>query len=240
MIDRFLSATDYDRALRSFRKLARHDIRDWVLTGGLAIELHWLRLGRPPSMRALNDIDFIVDGFDQIPGTLAEDFLFRHIHPWDAPGKTLVQSIDPINALRVDVFRAYGATVQRASPMELSFGGFRVISLEDLVARSARLALDIAAGVPTPSKHARDFLRLAELVDPGKVEAAWQDHRKPAHPVTFAETSRMLNDLIPKRTHLLVTPEYSKNTEAVCPRCASISAFRFADPNVVLSLLGYC
>jgi hypothetical protein len=227
----------HDRALRSLRKLARHDIRDWVLTGGLAIEL---RLGVEPSTRPLNDIDFIVNAFDRIPGTLAEDLIFRHIHPFDAPGKTLLQSVDPDTAVRIDVFRAYGATIQRAAPMKLGFGTFQVTSLEDLVARSARLALDIAAGVPVPSKHARDFLRLAEWAASDDMETAWRDHRKPAHPSTFDEASRLLHELIPARPDLLITPAYSKETEAVCPRCVPTAALQFADANVVLGLLGYC
>lgn len=227
----------HDRALRSLRKLARHDIRDWVLTGGLAIEL---RLGVEPSSRPLNDIDFIVNSFDNIPRTLAEDLIFRHIHPFDPPGKTLLQSVDPDTALRIDVFRACGATVQRASPMKLPFGRFRVISLEDLVARGARLALDIVSGVPVPSKHARDFLRLAAFVNPDQVETAWQDHRKPAHPATFEEANCLLHELIPARPDLLITPEYSKDTQPVCPRCAPTQAMRLADPSAVLGLLGYC
>jgi len=227
----------HNRALRSFSKLARHDIRDWVLTGGLAIEL---RLGVEPASRPLNDIDFIVNAFDCIPRTLAGDLIFRHIHPFDPPGKTLLQSVDPDTALRIDVFRAYGATIRRASPMELPFGRFRVIALEDLVARAARLALDIAVGVPVPSKHARDFLRLVALVDPNQVETAWRDHRKPAHPATFDEANSLLHELIPARPDLLITPEYSKDTEAVCPRCAPTQAMHLADPNAVLGLLEYC
>jgi hypothetical protein len=239
-IERFLSARDADRADRTFRKLARHTIGEWALTGGLAIELHCLRLGRRPSLRALSDLDFIAGAFDCIPETLAEGFLFRHIHPADPPGKTLLQFIDPDSALRVDVFRAYGATLSRTSRLDSPAGPIQVVSLEDLVARSARLALDIAEGFPVPAKHASDFVRLAELVDPAEVEAAWQDHRKPAHPATFGEAHSVLQELIPARQNLLITVDYSKDTEEVCPRCAPTAAFRLADPQWILSLLGYC
>src|SRR5579864_341253 len=111
MIQRFLSVAEGNRALGAFRKLARHEIWDWAITGGLAIELHSLRLGCQPSMRALNDVDFVVSGFDCIPETLGADFLFRHIHPLDPPGKTILQFIDPDSALRMDVFSAQGATM---------------------------------------------------------------------------------------------------------------------------------
>jgi len=212
----------------TFNKLARHDIRPWALTGGFAFEIHAARLGLEPSVRPHNDIDFVVPAFNCIPDTLADDFLFRHIHPFDPPGKTLLQLIDPDSCLRVDVFRACGDTMHRA---------VGIVSLEDLVARTARLLLDLAGGVPVASKHARDYLRFVDLVD---AEAAWQDHRKPMHPPTFREADRLIRDLIRTRGNLLITPEYSKNTEEVCPRGAPTAAFQLADPNVVLSLLGYC
>lgn len=175
-----------------------------------------------------------------IPEILAEDFLFRHIHPLDPPGRTMLQAIDRESALRIDVFRVYGAAMSRTSNLDLSTGTIQLISLEDLVARAARLALDLAAGVPTPSKHVTDFQRLAELVDPAEMETVWCDHRKPEHPVSFEETNRLLHRLIPVCHDLLITPDYSKDTEKVCPRCRTTSAFRFADPKLVLSILGYC
>jgi hypothetical protein len=140
----FLAGSDAQRVLSSFRKLARHDIGRWVLTGGLATEIHRLRAGCRPCLRPLNDIDFIADSFDCIPESLADDFLFRHIHPTDPPGKTMLQCIDPESALRIDVFRAYGGTIGRAIEVDLPVGSLRLISLEDLAARMARLALDLA------------------------------------------------------------------------------------------------
>jgi hypothetical protein len=240
MLQRFLSVADADRVLYAFRKLASHDIRPWAVTGGFAIEIHHLRLGRQPPIRALNDFDFITGSFECIPETLAHDFLFRHIHPLDPPGKTMLQFIEPDSALRIDVFRAYGATMARTSRLNLYSATVQLISLKDLVAREARLTLDLAQSMPVPSKHARDFLRLVQLVDPADVETAWQDHRKPNHPVTFEETNRLLQDLIPSHPELLITPDYSNDIEKVCPRCEPTAAFHLADPKVVFSLLGYC
>jgi len=240
MFQRFLSVGDVDRAQHTFRKLARHGIRQWAVTGGFAIEIQHWRLGGQVSVRSLNDIDFVTGSFNCIPETLAEDFLFRHIHPLDPPGKVMLQFIDPTSALRVDLFRADGATMDRTSPQDIPSGTFQLLSVEDLVAREARLTLDLAQNVPVPSKHARDFLRLMQLVDPVQVETAWQDHRKPKHPLTFAETNRLLQDLIPAHPELLMTPDYSSDTETVCMRCKPTSAFRLADPKIVLSLLGYC
>jgi hypothetical protein len=240
MLQRFLSLEDADRAFRTFRRLASHDIWGWALTRGLAIEIHRLLQGCSAVPRSLHDIDFIADSFDCMPESLADDFLFRHIHPLDPPGKTLLQFIDPASALRVDVFRAYGDMMSRTFNLELPTGTVRLISLEDLVARTARLTLDLAGDVPTPFKHATDFLRLAELVDPAEVESAWGDHRKPGQPASFEETNRLLQHLIPARQVLLITPDYSKDAEKICSRCMTTDAFRLADPNRILSLLGYC
>jgi hypothetical protein len=239
MLQESLSPVDADRALRSFRKLARHDIGPWALTGGLATEIHRLVRGCEPRLRPLNDIDFIADSFECIPETLADDFLFRHIHPRDPPNRTMLQCIDPDTALRIDIFRACGATMNRTSKVDLTTGMIQIISLEDLTARMARLAMGLAVGVQTPSEHARDYLRLAELVDAAEVESAWRDHRKPRHPVTFAEASGLLQRLIPARDDLLIAREYSKDYLETCPRCASTAVFKLADPKVVFDLLGY-
>ena len=233
-LEQFLPAGDARRALRTFQKLVRHDVSQWALTGGLAIETHQGRLGGEPCIRFLNDLDFITSAFDCIPDSLAEDFLFRHIHPLDPPGKTILQCADPDTGVRIDVFRTDGATMSRTSTVGFPGGTIRLISLEDLVARTARLALDLAEGVSVPSKHAYDFLRLIELVDPSEVETAWQDHRRSHHPVSFAETSRQLLTLIPANQNLLITPDYSKEATGVCARCAPTGAFRLADQKVLL------
>ncbi len=124
--------------------------------------------------------------------------------------------------------------------MDIPFGPLRVVSLEDLLARATRLLLDLAERVPVASKHSRDYLRFVDLVDLAAMEAVWQDHRKTAHPVTFQETRHVLPDLIRTNGNLLITPEYSKNAKEACPRCVPASGFQLADPNVVLSMLGYC
>jgi hypothetical protein len=240
MLDQFLSTDDADRALGTLWKLLRNDLSRWALTGGFAVEIHCLRLGKRPSMRLLNDLDFVTSSFECIPASLAEDFLFRHIHPLDPPGKTMMQFVDPNGRLRIDVFRAYGATMNRTLPLELPFGTMQLISLEDLLARTVRLLLDLAAGIALPAKHARDFWRLAKVVEPGKVEAAWQDHRKPQQPANFEQAASLAGNLILERQDLLIAPGHSKDAAEVCPRCAPTAAFPLADPNLVLSLLGYC
>ena len=84
--------------------------------------------------------------------------------------------------------------------------------------------LDLAEGVPVESKHAVDYMRLAELVDPSNVEAAWQDDRKPTHPKTFHETAAVLHNLIPARSSLLVkTRVLEGDLCALSPLCAYAS-----------------
>jgi hypothetical protein len=191
-------------------------------------------------MRPLNDIDFVASTFGCIPETLARDFLFRHVHPFDPPGKTMMQLVDADTSLRIDLFRADGGIMSRAIPVDAPSGRPRVVSVEDALAHEARLLLDLDAGVPVPAKHADDYLRLAEFVKSSNIETAWQDHRKPTHPVTFRETSTLLKRLIATRRDLLISPEYSQDTVEICPRCVRTFPFHLADPNIVLSLLGYC
>jgi hypothetical protein len=100
---RFLTIGDSTRAFNTFRKLALHEISRWVLVGGLAVEFRCLRVGHSPGIRHLSDIDFVSPAFECIPETLARDFLFRHVHPLDPPGKTIMQLIDADSSLRVDV-----------------------------------------------------------------------------------------------------------------------------------------
>ena len=93
VIPSFLTADDTDRVFRTIRKLAEHDISDWALTGGLAVEMHIQNRGHTPRIRTLNDLDFITREFEGIPTSLAGEFLFRHVHPLDPPGKTILQLI---------------------------------------------------------------------------------------------------------------------------------------------------
>jgi hypothetical protein len=237
---RFLSIGGSTRAFNTLRKLALHDLSRWVLVGGLAVEFHCLCAGHAHPIRDLNDIDFVTPAFECIPETLARDFLFRHVHPFDPPGKTMMQLVDAETSLRVDVFRADGGIMSRAISVDVPSGPLRVISVEDVVAHEARLLLDLDESVPVAAKHADDYLRLAELVKSSNMETAWQGHRKPTHPMTFGETNTVVNGLIATRRNLLISPDYSKDAAEICRGCARTSPFQLADPNIVLSLLGYC
>ena len=67
-----------------------------------------------PNARSLNDLDFVVERFEEIPETLGKDFLFRHVHPGQKRGGTMMQLVDVDAQLRIDVFRA--AVAQARNP----------------------------------------------------------------------------------------------------------------------------
>jgi hypothetical protein len=226
--------------LRTFRTLARHGCGRWSLAGGLAVEINWLLLAQHPLLRELNDIDFIAPDIASIPVSLSEKFLVRHLHPFAAPGKTIVQFVDPDTATRIDIFRACGGIANRSTPVELPAGMLNVLSTEDLVARGARLLLDIGKGIPVAHKHARDYSRLLGFADVFGLETAWEDHRKPDQPPTFGEARELIDELMQAHSDLLIDPEYSQDSDAACEQCVAFGGFRLADPKVVLSLLGYC
>jgi hypothetical protein len=192
--------------------------------------------------RNLNDIDFIVNSFDDIPVTLSRDFLFRHIHPSDPPGKTLLQCVDSKVALRIDVFRAFSGTMERTGVVEIvGAQPMRIIGLEDLAARYGRLALvDLTAGVTVPFKYLRDYFRVAEIADPAKLEIAWQDQRKATQPKDFREAHRELQSIAARSQESVDGPEYSRNPDTICDRCRETPTFKLANPRLILSVMGYC
>lgn len=236
----FFDASDARRAERTLHKLAQHDLSGWALTGGVAIELQILLRAGEPAVRLLHDIDFIACSFASIPQPLARSLLLRHVHPDDPPGKTMLQAVDPESRVRVDLFRAYGREMERASELSLGALTLRVVSIEDLVARHARLNWDLVEGKPVAPKYARDFLRLLALVETDEIEEVWQEHRKPHFPVRFAGAVNQLHSATASQAELLVAPTYSKDVLAVCPRCKDAHGFPLAEASLVLSLLGYC
>jgi hypothetical protein len=240
MLQHFLSTADLTRADAVLRRLVQHKIDGWAITGGLAVGLHSVATCIQQNGRSLNDLDFVTGRFKEIPETLGKDFLFRHIHPGQQPGGIMMQLVDLDAQLRIDVFRGIGATFKRASQIKLPVGEFTVVALEDLIARTARVSLDLANGVPVPAKQAADFLLLSRMLGPRDAQSAWCDHRKPDQPESFAEVRKILTELIPDQPDLLVSPEYSKDVHAACERCMPTAAFPLVDPRAILSVLGYC
>ncbi|HXM45522.1 MAG TPA: hypothetical protein VN924_30075 [Bryobacteraceae bacterium] len=239
--DRFLAPADARRASQVIEKLVLLGLRDFALTGGLAIEAHLA--GHSTMVRSLNDVDIVVESFAAIPPALADGFLFRHIHPHAPRGRTLVQLVDPSEAVRIDIFGACGATLARSAPVNFPCAPIAVVALEDLAAREASLLMDLAHGSPVPLKHARDFQRLAGAVataDSRRMAQAWGDHRKSRDPETFDEAAARIAELAQSRRDLLTVPDYSRDADAVCSKCRETGTFRLAPAGTILSILGYC
>jgi hypothetical protein len=237
--DHFLAAADAARVCRVLDKFATHDLCEFALTGSLALETHLIGLGHVPRTRTFNDVDIVVESITSIPETLAKDFLVRHIHPHVPEGKMLIQFVDPDGALRIDVFRAYGATMVRSKSVCFGTVLIQVVSLEDLAAKAASLVMDLERGVAVARKHALDFQVLAQVINLKFVEAAWRDHRKSTDPSTFEEALTRVLGLVESRRDLLVVPDYSRDADAACPRCEETGSFRPASPMTIMSILGY-
>jgi len=243
VLDKIFSPVDASRITMSLNRLSRHDISRLALTGGVAIELHLLMQGAAPGRRGAHDLDFIAQTFDDIPSTLATSLLVRHVHPQDPPSRNMLQAVDAVTAIRVDIFRAYGAEWDRTVPVDLIGIPLRMVPLEDLLARHARLCWNMQEGKPVAAKFARDFLRMLEAADRAMmatVAGLWEEHRKPDMPDDFEYVAEKLQETIRRSPDLLVDPVYSTDIHALCGRCQPVAAFPLADAGEIKSILGYC
>jgi len=233
MFAEFLSARDAARASLSMEKLSAYGF-EGALTGSLAAEAHLLSRGLKREQRPLNDLDLVVESFATIPSSLAGGFLVHHVHPHAPEGKTLLQLIDPEQALRIDLFRQFGATLTRAERLR----GLTVISLEDLIARTMSLVLGhLRRGASIDRKHAHLFRRSVGLGDPAKMDAAWRDHGC-SEAATFHQAAQLTLELLARHPELVICGQYSAEV-TVCPRCQDDGLFRRARPEVIVKLLGY-
>ena len=241
MFERFLAEADVRRVGVCFATLRRHGVTEWALTGGVAIELRLIERGIQGELRSLNDLDFATTSFDSVPNTLGTVFLIRHVHPLDPPDKIIAQFVSSELALRVDVFRTAQEVMNRAHPVQTEFGAIHAVSFDDLVARATRLTLPLVDRQPVLSKHARDFLRLVEVANLEDAERAWTQHRRVGDSESFRMAATLLREVIPYSADLLMSPTYSQNvSEEVCCRCTAVDGLGLANPEAILSVLGYC
>ncbi len=219
---------------RVLEKLSAHGFRAGALAGSVAAEIHLLSRGLETETRPLNDLDFVVESFAAIPGSLAGEFLVHHVHPHAPEGKTLLQLVDPEQGLRIDFFRQFGATLARAGRVhELT-----VISLEDVIARTTSLVLGhLRKGQSIDVKHARAFRRLSGLADPAKIDAAWRDHRQ-SERESFRDAAHDAHELLARCPELMVREQYSTEIRA-CPKCRDTGPFQRARPETIVKSLGY-
>jgi len=234
----FLKADDARRTSGVIETLLANGLRDCALTGGLAIDARLRAHGRPIQERALNDVDLVVDRFDAIPPALVDGFLLNHIHPHAPEGKTLLQVIDRANALRVDLFRAFGTTMSRATVLDDQTGSLRVVSVEDLVARTtAHVYGQLQNGLEIDPKYVRSFMRLADLGRPTESIHAWDDHRQDVR-LTLKEATRSAHELLRQHPELVVPDEYA-TAVTPCDRCQDYGPFRLAPAQAIVDILGY-
>ena len=163
MFASLLHDDDARRAAEVVTALLAHGLR-CALTGGLAIDAQLRVHGRSIEPRALNDIDFVVQDFASIPGSLAASFVSHHVHPAAIDGKTLLQLVDQQHAMRIDLFHALGSTLSRAIRLDSETGELNVLSVEDLVARTTALVCGrLRRGQSVDVTHATAFSRLFGL-----------------------------------------------------------------------------
>jgi hypothetical protein len=204
----------------------------------VALQIH-LAPGTELRRRRLNDLDIVVAEFTTVPEDLMQGFLVLHVHPEAAAGKIVVQLADPDTALRIDIFSPYGGMRSRSVGCESSLGATSLVSVEDLACRAVSILMGLARGEQVAQKHAEHFGLLAEAADPSQAELAWQDHRRPDDPASFHEAEQLVTGLISKHAALLVSPEYSRDPDAVCGKCRKVGRWRRSEPAAILSLLGY-
>jgi hypothetical protein len=237
VFENLLFPADARRATAVVEALLEHGVR-CALTGGLAIDAQLRAHGRSIETRQLNDIDFVVETFTAIPGSIAHSFLQHHVHPDATDGKTLLQLIDEPRRIRADLFRALGATRSRARPLNEETAGIDVLSVEDLVARTTALVCGrLRRRLPIDRKHVTAFKRLQGLGDPATRAVAWIDHHQDV-PGTLDEASCEAARLVEIHPELIIVEQYSSDLTP-CERCRPHGPFRPASSKTVVEILGY-
>ena len=218
--------------------MAGHGLR-CALTGGLAIDLQLRAHGQPTERRRLNDIDVVVESFASIPESLSRTFLQHHVHPDATDGRTLLQLVDEERRIRVDVFAAFGRSLERAHPLNSETGELDVLSIEDLVARTTALVYGrLRRHQAIDVKHVTAFRRLSGLGEPAKLAAAWVDHRQKT-PGTLDEASLETARMLERHPELVVVEQYASDI-VPCERCRRHGLFRPAAAARIVEILGYC
>ena len=237
MFESVLNRDDAHRATEALRRMSDRGL-EFAITGSLALDAQLAVNGVPGSRRALHDIDIVVRDVVSLPDGLADGLLVNHAHPRATEGKLVLQLVDPGLRLRIDVFRAFGETLQRAMRLEDETGDMTVVAIEDLRARfTAHVIASLGRGLEIDRKYVASFRRLQRRGEPAKLDRAWRDHRQD-FAGSIAQATEEAQGLIVRRPELLVDEHYGPQSEP-CVRCAAFGTFRLADPDDVLAILGY-
>jgi len=150
-----------------------------------------------------------------------------------------MQLVDEPRAIRIDLFHALGRTLSRSAALDDETGELRVLSVEDLVARTTALVCGrLRRGQSIDVKHVTAFTRLFGLGQPEQLAVAWNDHHQQV-PGTLDAVSHEAARLLEAHPELVVVEEYSRDVSP-CERCCEHGPFRPASPRRIVEILGYC
>ena len=150
-----------------------------------------------------------------------------------------MQLVDEPRAIRIDLFHALGGTLSRSVTLDGETGELRVLSVEDLVARTTALVSGrLRRGQSIDVKHVTAFTRLFGLGRPEQLAVAWNDHRQQV-PGTLDSASREAARLLEAHPELVVVEEYSRDASP-CERCREHGPFRPGPSGRIVEILGYC
>ena len=206
-----------------------------AITGSLALHLLTGNI-----QERINDVDVVTPAFSSVPSAVGRHFWCIHVHPFATDGRLLLQLVDIQHGLRIDIFQAVGATMQRARPVKIGASLLEAVSVEDLAARAVRHLLTLERGLEVPRKVAAAARITVPLVEPQHVERAWNDHRPSDVTESFSRAAERAFRLVETRKHLLVNDVYTSDTEAVCKRCCFDSTFPETSKRRIVEVLGYC
>ena len=236
MLESLLSPADSLRATCALDQLKSCGFA-FALTGGLAIAARLREVGVSVERKPLNDLDIVVGAWSDLQDSLAAGYLMNHIHPSAPEGKLLLQLVSPEHLLRIDVFRQYGLTLARATPVPL-FGDTWFVSIEDLRARvTTHVCRSLGRGIAIDRKYVESFGSLCTAGEPQRLIEAWGDHRESVDG-TILEATLTAQKLIRANPHLIITEQYSVES-APCAKCKPDDRFVLADRDLIASILGY-
>ena len=233
------NASALRRIGRVLERLALHGLGAAALTGSVASMLHGRRLGAGLRVEAPQDVDLVFPAFDAIPRSLGGALLCWHVHPDALPGRLWLQLVDPLEAIRIDIFGARGAALDQSETYRIGKIDLQVLSLEDVVANTARLLLDLSRGEAVARKHLVDFERLRPGVDIDRMEAVWPDYRRRKDPLSYRTAAAEIGRVTAAHPELLTLPRYGAAMRVACPRCRTMADFPRASAAEVRGLLGY-
>jgi len=185
----------------------------FALTGGIAVEYHFILAKRTPSREHIGDLDLVVGRLDALDPAVTSEFLVSHFHVPGPDGKALVQLVDPRTRLRIDLFPDTEGAIEHATRLAIGRTGLLILSTRSILEAKLRLIRKSTPASPVDPKHWHDAKALAEI---GRIA-------------------------IPPLRPALAPQTYSTDLASRCTRCerSRAAAFPLAPKSEILELLGY-